>query len=86
MFFRGFRKIAVLKTKADASATENPVAQARPLALNRASPMPSLTWQVAVFAPPNNAMHADLLQRAASMKGELTALRKPVMAAVGLFV
>ncbi|HNG95531.1 MAG TPA: hypothetical protein PLB32_22195, partial [Acidobacteriota bacterium] len=36
-------------------------------------------------AKSNHAMHADLLQRAALMKGGLVALRKPVMAAVGLF-
>ena len=30
-------------------------------------------------------MHPDLLQRVGSMKGELTALRKPVMAAVGSY-
>ena len=33
---------------------------------------------------PNHAMHPDLLQRAGSMKGKWVALRKPVMAAVGL--
>ena len=66
-FFVASEKPPFLKTKEGGSATENPSGFARPLALNQASAMPSLTWQVAVFALPNNAMHPDLLQRAGSM-------------------
>ena len=35
--------------------------------------MPSLSWCGQQFAPPNNAMHPDLLQRVGSMKGKLVA-------------
>ena len=85
-FLRGFRIATVFENQSRWFRDGKPVVQARPLhfvSLNRASPMPSLSWCGQVFALPNNAMHPDLLQRVGSMKGELTALRKPVMAAVG---
>ena len=56
-FVRGFRKTAVFENQRGWLRDGNPVVQARPLALNRASPMPSLRWGVALFAPPNNGMH-----------------------------
>ena len=86
-FFRGFRKTAVLKTKADGSATETKSCCARPLhcvSLNRASPMPSLTWLVVVFAPPNNGMHRTLAARFIGLKADSLVLSSPVMPAVGL--
>ena len=75
-FFRGFWKTAVFENQSRWFRDGNPVVQARPLhfvSLNRASPMPSLRWSGQMFAPPNHAMHPDLLQRAATMKGELVA-------------
>ena len=59
-FFRGFQKAAVFENQSRWFRDGNPVVQARPLhfvSLNRASPMPSLRWGVALFAPPNNGMH-----------------------------
>ena len=64
--FRGFRKVAVFENRRGWLSDGNPVVQARPLhfvSLNRASPMPSLRWGVALFAPPNNGMHRTRCRR-----------------------
>ncbi|MBX7224366.1 MAG: hypothetical protein K1Y36_30910 [Blastocatellia bacterium] len=57
--------------------------QARPLTLNRASAMPSLTGQVVVFAPPNNGMHRTPTARVIGLKAGCVVLSSPVMPAVG---
>ncbi|MBX7224288.1 MAG: hypothetical protein K1Y36_30515 [Blastocatellia bacterium] len=73
-----------MKTKADASATENKSCYARPLALNRAGAMPSLRWSGQMFAPPNNGMHRTHPARVIGLKAGCVVLASPVMPAVGL--